>query len=177
LTVNPLMYPCRTLPPIQVNTTVDTLGAAAMGFDSFRRAFWLKSSQAILGAFDADPFRRVAGVRLCPLSSEVRNTFLQRLRSFPPQEKDIELVYHGTRVHEINSICARGLLPPVLPNVAWLKSSSEAGYGLITTTRLAMNATYEAKGCQTIFVCAGYGRAPLTPNTASTIHVEETNRS
>ena len=119
-------------------------------FERFRRAFYHKHRSAIEGSLTGS--RRVTDVRLAPIGECARSRFMQRLRHLAPHEHDLPLVYHGTKIANMDSICRKGLLVPGRGNGVRVENGSAYGVGVYT----CRNADYPTSfsNCLTIFVCA-----------------------
>ncbi|CAF2602032.1 unnamed protein product [Rotaria sp. Silwood2] len=79
-------------------------------FSSFRRHFYHVNHQRIKSSLQDQPNIDVTDIRLAPLNKTVQNDFMKRLNEntsyFP------HLVYHGTRLKNIESILRYGFLIP-----------------------------------------------------------------
>jgi hypothetical protein len=126
---------------------------AARGFEDFRRRFFAAHQAKIETALDGSHVR-TAEVRMCPITSHASSAFMGALRSTRPTQGQLELVYHGTHVRNMNSICNRGLLVPGRgPNPISVTNGSACGVG-IYSSKSAEYSTGYTRDCSTMFVCA-----------------------
>jgi hypothetical protein len=113
--------------------------------------------------------RRVTGIRLAPIGQEARSRFMACMQRLRPSESEIPLVFHGTRVTNMDSICARGLLvPDPAKNGVAVANGSAYGVGVYTATAASYSASYASSTSSTIFACAALttGGVPYSHSTA-----------
>jgi hypothetical protein len=136
--------------------------ADATSFSDFRRRFFLKNRELLERALDPPGFsyyqQRVVAIRHAPTGDAVRSRFMHRLRALggsAVQEEDIPLVFHGTCVHNMDSICSRGLLVPnPAVNGVGVANGSAMGVGIYTSRDANYSVGYASATSCTIFACA-----------------------
>jgi hypothetical protein len=169
--VTPYVPPPTVLPrppvkvyrrPEHVKPPSDSLTNLAQrdDFDHFRHGFYQKYRACMETSLDSSwSSYRVSGVRFCPIAPEVRNAFMKKKAALANQqegleEEDIEIVYHGTKLQNMQSICNRGLLVPDLKsNGVRVANGSALGLGVYSAFDAGVSVGY-GSSCRTIFVCA-----------------------
>ena len=134
--------------------------AGACDFDSFRYLFWQRYAPLIQTAMPG----AVAGVRLAPMGQEARQRFMDRMQSLASSDSDIPLVYHGTRLANMDSICRRGLLVPGRGNGVTVAHGSALGVGIYTCQEASYPYGFASPTTSTIFVCAALTKGAKGPS-------------
>ena len=125
------------------------------GFEEFRYNFYLKYRAQLENALSLNyGSYYITGVRFCPTGSEARSRFMRCLQTLRPREDEVPLVFHGTHLDAMDSICRKGLLVPEQhKNGVTVRNGSALGLGIYSSKNAATSTCY-ARGTSTMFVCA-----------------------
>lgn len=137
----------------QVDTSVTVAGARS--FNEFRERMFYKHRQHLEAALSHN--NELRGFRLAPMGEAPRQRFMSALASC--EEKEVNLVFHGTKLSNMQSICDRGLLVPnPSVNGVAVANGSAHGIGIYSCQEPSYPAGYARGTSKTLFVCAA-----LTP--------------
>jgi hypothetical protein len=127
-------------------------------FEKFRRHFYHINHESIKSSFKGYPHINITDIRLAEVNESVQNEFMNTLNknsSFFPK-----LVYHGTRLDNIESILRYGLLIPNQPHssndeapIIVPKHGRSFGTGIYSATTPAYSLAY-VNDINTLLVCA-----------------------
>jgi len=117
-------------------------------FHSFRRSFYntVRASLVNVSVYG----RRVADVRFAPTASHLRAQFMHTMANYACTPS---LVFHGTHVARMQSICDRGLIVPGQRADVSVVNGSAFGVGIYTARSMDASFGY-MRDTYTMFACA-----------------------
>ena len=144
----------RKEPQVDTNVTV----ASSHSFNEFRERMFYRHREHLESAFSHN--NELRGFRLAPMGAAPRDRFMAKLTSSNLKESEVNLVFHGTKLTNMQSICDRGLLVPnPAVNGVSVANGSAHGVGIYSCMEPSYPAGYARGTSKTLFVCAA-----LTPN-------------
>ena len=126
-------------------------------FSAFRQHFYAANHQHIKSSLTNNTIE-IVNIRLAPIDTSVQNHFMARFNENTSYEP--HLVYHGTKLNNIESILQYGFL---IPNerhpmnrkapIITVKNGSSYGSGVYCSTTADFSLSY-SNTCSTLLVCA-----------------------
>jgi hypothetical protein len=154
-------FECDQQVPIKSNDVPPNLSLKAESLDdfsNFRRHFYYTNHQRIKSSLKDRSNIEIIRIRLAPIEKSVQNDFMKNLNennSYFPQ-----LVYHGTRLDNINNILRYGFLIPNQPHptnskapIIAIQNGSAYGPGIYCSETASCSLAY-LSNANTLLACA-----------------------